>query len=729
MRSWSAALAASASLAALAACTSGDGAPGRAAEATEPGAAAPAAPERPLGAAAVDAARLIAADSEPGSWLGVGRTHDEQRFSPLDQINTANVAALGLAWHADMETERGQESTPVVVDGVMYLTTAWSMVKAYDIRTGAKLWEYDPKIDRKKGADACCDVVNRGVAAWKGRIYLGALDGRLIALDGRTGAVVWETQTTDTSMPYTITGAPRVVDGKVIIGNGGAEYRVRGYVSAFDADTGEQLWRWYSVPGDPSLPFEQPELAEAAKTWNGEWWKLGGGGTIWDAIVYDPQTGLLYVGVGNGTPWNQALRSPGGGDNLYLSSIVALDPDDGSYVWHYQTTPGETWDYTATQPIIVADLDYPSGKRRVVMQAPKNGFFYVLDARTGELLSAEKFAPLTWATHVDMATGRPVEVPEARFEVTGKPAIVAPGALGMHNWHPMAFSPETGLVYIPVTVNNAPYAAAKNFTPNLAGWNTGTDFAGGAELYDLPGAPPRGNIESYILAWDPVAAKEVWRAPNEVYGGSGVLATAGGLVFSGNHNGEFAAYDAAAGKRLWAAPVQARVVAAPSTYLVDGVQHVAVLVGARGLPPGQARTSASSANNSRLLVYRAGGSQSLPATLEAAVAGGAAVKIDPPLLTADNETVATGEQAFAANCAVCHGAGAVAAQGALGPDLRYSALLHFPNQWNGAVLGGDRAQRGMPGFAAILRPGESEAILAYVIKRANDEKAAQEAAR
>ena len=682
-----------------------------------------------VGAAAITTERL-AANRDPGEWLTTGRGYDEQRFSPLDRITDANVKELGLAWFADMDTERGQESTPIVVDGVMYLTTAWSMVKALDIRTGAKLWEFDPGVAKSKAADACCDVVNRGVAAWNGKIFVGALDGRLIALDSKTGKELWSVQTTDTSLPYTITGVPRIVKGKVIIGNGGAEYRVRGYVSAYDADTGKQLWRWWSVPGDPSQPYEQPELAEAAKTWNGDaYWKIGGGGTIWDGMAYDPQLDTLYVGTGNGNPWNQAIRSPGGGDNLYLSSIVALDPNTGGYKWHYQTTPGETWDYTATQPIMIADLNYPEGKRRVVMQAPKNGFFYVLDAKTGKLLSAEKFAPLTWATHVDMATGRPVEVPEARYDKTGKPVIVSPGALGMHNWHPMAHHPKTGFVYIPVQVSTAAYAGPKEFKLNLQGTNTGTDFFGGAALFNKPGAPPRGNVESYLLAWDPVKAKEVWRIKNKVYGSSGILATAGNLIFSGNHDGEFNAYNAGTGEKLWSAPTQARVVAAASTYLVEGEQHVAILVGARGLPDGQKRTNPLSANNSRLLVFKRGGTASLPAEMPAVAAGAARIKIDPPLLTASNETVFAGEQAYAANCAACHGPFAVPGAGSIGPDLRYSGLLPIRNAWNPVVRSGERATRGMPGFGETLSDETTDSILAYVIKRANDEKAAQEAAR
>jgi PQQ-dependent dehydrogenase (methanol/ethanol family) len=692
---------------------------------TRPTAAPPTFPANP---AAVDAARLLA-DNEPGSWLTAARSYDEQRFSPLDQINDSNVKQLGLAWYADMDTERGQESTPLVIDGAMYLTTAWSMVKAFDIRTGQKLWEYDPAVAKSKAADACCDVVNRGVAAWKGNLYLGALDGRLIALDARTGKVVWSVQTTDPSLPYTITGVPRIIKDKVIIGNGGAEYRVRGYVSAYDAATGKLAWRWWAVPGDPSKPYEQPELAEAAKTWNGDvYWKIGGGGTIWDGMAYDPELDTLYVGTGNGNPWNQAIRSPGGGDNLFLSSIIALDPSTGAYKWHYQTTPGETWDYTATQPFIIADLSYREGKRRVVMQAPKNGFFYVLDAKSGKLLSAEKFAPLTWATGVDMATGRPVEVPAARYDKTGEPVVLSPGALGMHNWHPMAFNPETRFVYIPVQVSNAGYAGTKDFKVNLQGTNTGTDFARAAALFTQPGAPPRGNIESYILAWDPVQAKEVWRIKNEVYGSSGILATSGNLIFSGNHNGEFSAYDATSGVKLWSAPTQARVVAAASTFLVDGRQQVAILVGARGLPSMQKRTNPASANNSRLLVFEQGGTAKLPTEMPTAATVGAKIKIDPPLLTASNETVFAGEQAYGANCAVCHGPSAVPGAGSIGPDLRYSGLLPIRNGWNPTVREGDRATRGMPGFAASLSQETTDAILAYIIKRANDEKAAQEAA-
>jgi len=678
------------------------------------------------GAAAVNSARQLAADKEPGTWMSAGRTYDEQRYSPLTAISKANVKDLGLAWYGDIDTERGQEATPVVVDGVLYITTAWSMVKAYDARTGEKLWEYDPQIDRAVGQISCCDVVNRGVAAWKGRVYLGALDGRLIALNGKTGKVEWSTLTVDPKLPYTITGVPRIINDKIVIGNGGAEYNARGYVTAYDAATGKEIWRFYTVPGNPANGFETPEMEKAAKTWKGEWWKLGGGGTVWDGMAYDVQSKLLYIGVGNGTPWNASLRSPGGGDNLFLTSIVALNPDTGKYVWHYQMTNGETWDHTATQPIMVATIPYKGKPRRVVMEAPKNGFFYVLDAKTGQLLSAEKFAPVNWAERIDLKTGRPVENPETRYDVTRKPAIVSPGPLGAHNWHPMAYSPRTGLVYLPVTENNAGYDNPKEFKVNLRAYNTGVNAATAAPLYNQPGAPARGNVKSYLQAYDPSTQKEVWRVPNAVFGATGVLATASDLVFSGNHNGEFVAYDARTGAKLWSAATQARVVAAPATYTIGGEQYVAILVGARGLPDKQVRTSPVSANNSRLLVYKLGGKAEMPTrafNAKSTILGA----LDPPLLTGNNEQVIDGQASYARVCAGCHGANAVADKSI--SDLRYSTLLRSLPDWNGVVMDGTRAAQGMAAFRNIIGRDESENIYHYVISQANKDKAAEEAAR
>jgi quinohemoprotein ethanol dehydrogenase len=672
-------------------------------------------------AAAVNTARLVAADSEPGNWMSNGRDYGEQRFSPLDQITTENVNQLGLAWFADMDTSRGQEATPIVVDGAMYLSTAWSHVKAFDVRTGEPLWAYDPKVDPAKGVDACCDVVNRGVAVWDGKVFVGTLDGRLIALDSVTGEELWSVVTVDQTKPYTITGAPRIVKGQVIIGNGGAEYGVRGYITAYDANTGAQNWRYYTVPGNPADGFEQPELATAAETWNGEWWRLGGGGTVWDSMAYDADLNLLYIGVGNGSPWNQSLRSPGGGDNLFLTSIMAINPDDGTYRWHYQTTPGETWDYTATQHIIVADLTIDGAERRVVMQAPKNGFFYVLDAATGQLITAEKFVPTSWATHIDLETDRPVEIPEARYNETGVPLIVQPSALGGHNWHPMSFSQRTNLVYLAARENIMGYTAETEYITSERGWNTGTDFAAGAALISAAGAaaPTR---QSYLLAWDPVSQREAWRVPQlDPSDAAGVLSTAGGLVFQGNASGEFVAYRDETGERLWAGLTQAMTVAAPITFLVDGVQHVAVLAGGRSLPTVGAgaigSTTRASNNNSRILVFKAGGTAQLPAELPAEIT--AAGELNPPPLTAVSETLAHGEQVYARLCSVCHGPAAVSASVGTFPDLRYSPRIQTLEAFEAVVIDGELTSGGMVSFDSSLEDADADAIRQYVIAQAH----------
>ncbi|HKW61972.1 MAG TPA: PQQ-dependent dehydrogenase, methanol/ethanol family, partial [Candidatus Acidoferrum sp.] len=389
-------------------------------------------PRKPLPPASVDAERIIHADSEPGNWMTHGRTYSEQRFSPLNQITDQNVSRLGLAWSLDLDTHRGQEATPIVVDGVMYFSTAWSKVLAVKAATGEKLWSYDPKVPPEWAINACCDVVNRGVAAWQGKIFVGTLDGRLIALNAATGKVVWEALTIDRQYRYTITGAPRVLKGKVIIGNAGSELGVRGYVSAYDADTGKLQWRFYTVPGDPAQPFESSAQANAAKTWSGSWWKLGGGGTVWDSIAYDPDLDLLYIGTGNGTPWSEHARSPQGGDNLYTSSIIALQPDTGVYVWHYQETPGDVWDFDSAAQIVLANLVIDNVPRKVLLHAPKNGFFYVLDRTNGHLISAIPYTVVSWADGIDLKTGRPIEHSGARYKEGDLGIPLAPGPSGGH---------------------------------------------------------------------------------------------------------------------------------------------------------------------------------------------------------------------------------------------------------------------------------------------------------
>lgn len=686
-------------------------------------AAAPAAPA-PTSFAEVDDKRLTQAGSDSDNWLSHGRTYDEQRFSPLSQINASNVKSLGLAWSLDLDTDRGQEATPLVIDGVMYSTSAWSKVQAIDAASGKLLWQFDPEVPKETGARACCDAVNRGVAAFKGKVYVGTLDGRLIAIDAKTGQKVWSVATVDPEQSYTITGAPRIVKGKVLIGNGGSEFGVRGYLSAYDAETGKLAWRFYTVPGDPSKPFEAPILKKAAATWHGQWWKHGGGGTVWDSLAYDPELDLLYVGTGNGSPWNPRFRSPGGGDNLFLSSIVALKPDTGEYVWHYQTTPGDSWDYTATQHMILADLTIGGQPHKVLMQAPKNGFFYVLDRQTGKLLSADAYVQETWAKGVDMATGRPIMNPDANYAKTGKPWLAFPGPLGGHNWQPMSFDPKTGLVYIPVIDAPFAYMDDKTFEPKPIGYNIGIN-ALAASLPQDPKVKAQilSLVHGYIKAWDPVARKEVWHVEHPGMWNSGILSTAGDLVFQGTASGDFNAFGAKDGARLWTAPAQSGIIAAPISYAVQGTQYVAIVVGWGGAVPltsGEVALKGSmTGNKSRILAFRLGGTATLPAALPKS-----APLAKPPARFGDDKVKGLGAAFYMRFCSTCHGDTAVGA--GIIPDLRHSLAIEGAERWKPIVLDGALKDRGMVGFSKVLTAEQAEAIRAYVVSRANDE---QEAAR
>jgi PQQ-dependent dehydrogenase (methanol/ethanol family) len=547
-------------------------------------------------AAPVAATRQAQANPEPGQWLSVGRTQDEQRHSPLARINTDNVGKLGLAWFADFDTNRGQEATPLAIDGALYVSTAWSKVKAYDARSGKLLWAFDPKVRGEFAGRGCCDVVNRGLAAWNGKIYVASYDGRLIALDSKTGAVIWDVLTLDHDKPVTSTGAPRVVKGKILIGEAGGEFGVRGYICAYDAETGKLAWRFYTVPGNPAEPFEAPILKTAAKTWNGNWWELGGGGTVWDGIVYDQRLNLVYFGTGNGTPWNRAYRGSGGGDNLFLASIVAVNADTGAYAWHYQQAPGEAWDYDATSPLMLADLKIDGKSRRVLMQASKNGYFYVLDAKTGQFISAKNFVTVNWATGFEAKTGRPIVNPDARYDETGKATMIQPGAQGAHGWHPMSFNPQTGLVYFSAVETGFAVKGAQSFKAQPMGANTGLQFPVPADELETP--PPR-EARSQLVAWDPVNQREAWRSGVLGTIGGGTLSTAGGLVFQGTNKGRFVAYRATDGKELWSTEAQTGVVAAASTFELDGEQYIAQ-------PVGYGVTRYGSSNQSRLLVLLGG---------------------------------------------------------------------------------------------------------------------------
>lgn len=509
-------------------------------------------------------------------WTGHGRDLGEQRYSPLAQVTRDNIDRLGVAWSYDLPRRGARlESTPIVSDGVMYATGPMSTVFALDARTGEELWYWDPAIpdEEQGGPPACCGDVNRGVGIHGDKVFVGLLDGRLVALDRHSGHVVWSVQTTPAGEDYSITGAPRVFRDKVVIGNGGAEYGVRGYVTAYDVDNGDQLWRTYTVPGNPDDGFESPAMEAAAETWNGEWWTIGAGGTVWDAMAYDPALDLLYIGTGNGSPWSRDYRSPGGGDNLYLSSIIALDGDTGEYRWHYQTTPGDDWDYTATQPLMLLDLEIEGRMRQVIVQAPKNGFFYVIDRVTGEFISGEAFADdVTWATGIDPDTGRPMETPEARYGQIENGVYLAPGPTGAHNWPPMAWNEETGLVYLPAKNNNFYYAKSAELEYTKGVWNTGTIFRGG----NRPARPEVTGPTTLLLAWDPAENREVWRVPSNGENG-GALSTAGDLVFWGSGD-RLIAFDARSGDEVWSAVV-GRGTSTPMTYAIDGRQYVTVMGG------------------------------------------------------------------------------------------------------------------------------------------------------
>lgn len=649
--------------------------------------------QRPAGD--VDDARMLAASNEPENWLLNGGTFGGERYSLLDQVNTVNVGRLRPAWYFEYDTTRGQEAEPIVVDGVMYVSTSWSKVYALDAATGRQLWFYDPEVAGADGAKACCDVVNRGVAVYEGKVFVGALDGRLIALDARTGKVVWSTMTIDPESMQTITGAPRVVRGKVIIGNAGADFGVRGHVSAYDAATGKLAWRFYLVPGDPEKGPDgaaSDEIMEklVRPTWAGDYASYGGGGTAWQTIMYDPDFNRIYIGTGNGSPWNPKYRTAGKGDNLFLCSVVALDADTGKYIWHYQENPQEAWDYNSTQPMILAELDIEGRRRKVLMHAPKNGFFYVIDRQTGRLISAAPTVPTTWASRIDIATGRPVEPANARY--TEGPFLAKPGTAGSHNWHAMAFSPKTGLAYLPVAENQSLLQTNPDFRPVPMGpFNHGVISRHGA------GA-------SYLLAWDPVKQREAWRVP---YRGGGVLATAGGLLFQGRGTviGEFVALRADDGRQLWSWPTPNGIQAAAVTYMVGGVQYVAISTGAgAGAMTGGAE--ARMRQPGRMVAFRIGGKATLPREPDPA----------PPANPAPGpfaqEAVDRGAAVYRNYCYRCHGPDAISSN--VIPDLRRSAYLPDKEAWRAVVWDGALESSGMIGWSRYLEPEQIEELRAYV---------------
>jgi quinohemoprotein ethanol dehydrogenase len=665
---------------------------------------------------------LIAQPPE-GEWLTYGGDRGETRFSGLNKITDKNIGQLGLAWFSDLETARGQEATPLMHKGVLYVSTAWSMVKAYDAKTGTLKWSYDPKVSRDTLVRACCDAVNRGVALYGDRVFVATLDGRLVALSQADGKVLFEKTVVPNQKDYTITGAPRVVNGKVLIGSGGSEYKARGYVAAYDWQSGDEVWKFHTVPGNPADGHENKAMEEAAKTWAGKWWELGGGGTVWDSITYDPVNNLVLFGTGNAEPWNPAAAGRSG-DSLYTSSIVAVNADTGEYAWHFQETPEDRWDFDSNAQITVTDIDVNGQKRRVVLHAPKNAYFYVLDAKTGEFISAKPFAPQTWTTGIDPKTGKAQINPEARYEITGKPFLSLPGAAGAHSWQPMSFSQNTGLMYIPANLAAMPYAAAKDWKPTDIGFQTGMDGAAVATPADKAvreGA--RAATTGALIAWDPVKQAEAWRVPYVGPWNGGILSTAGNLVFQGNAEGLFQAFTADKGQKLWSFDAQTGVIAAPMTYMIDGEQYVAILVGWGGVwdvaTGVVAKKSKGHYNVSRLLVFKIGGTAKLPAPK-----GLNQLPIDPPAFTGKPEQVAAGANTYARYCSVCHGDAAMG--GTLNPDLRRSQYINDQGAMKAVVIDGVLMQgdhpKGMVSFKSALTEGDAENVRQYVIKRANEDK-------
>ncbi len=639
-----------------------------------------------------------------GEWASYGRDYSEQRYSPLDQVNAENIGELGLAWYADLAERGGSyETTPVVADGRIYVSAPWSKVYAFDAASGETLWKYDPKVPGEWAVNLCCGIVNRGVALWKDKVIWGTLDGRLVAVDAVNGELIWEVQATDREKQLSITGAPRIANGRIFIGEAGSEFHMRGYLAAYDAENGKELWRWWAVPGNPELGFEQPELEWAADTWNGEWWKTGGGGTPWDAIIYDPVSDHVIIGTGNGAPWPAEIRSPGGGDNLFTASIVALDANTGEYRWHYQATPMDSWDFDNTQSLVTADLVIDGVERHVVMQAPKNGVFYVIDTITGEVLSADLYVPTAnWMLGFD-ENFRPVINPEANYGAFGDRGFhVVPSAGGAHSWHPMAFNPDTGLMYVPTNYGSFPLVAeaGAKMGNQLLSINVG-------KRPQMP-APELEGGGSYLLAWDPVAKEPVWQQ-RMGSARAGVMTTAGNLVFQAS-GATFSAYRADDGEQVWSTETQAGIVGGAVSYEIEGEQYIAVVGGQSNF-----RSGYWAPNYARLLVYRLGGDQELPEMITYTPP-----ELNPPANFGDEQLLAAGETHYNEHCASCHGNNGRVSS--LFPDLRYAAALNTSALFNAIVIDGALQNNGMVSFSEFLNEEDAEEIRAYVVSLAHELK-------
>ena len=635
----------------------------------------------------------VGASADPANWAAFGRTAGEQHYSPLSQINAGNISGLGLLWSMDLPLQNSV-SAPLAVDGVLYVATGYSVIRAIDAVTGKLKWQYDPEAAQRAGRKLRQGWGIRGIAYGQGRIFTGTHDGRLIALDATSGTPVWSVQTLPLDNASFISGPPRYFDGKVVIGFGGGDVSaVRGYVTTYDAATGKQLWRFHTVPGNPADGFENAAMEMAAKTWAGDWWKYGGGGTVWNAMTFDPTTRSIILGVGNGSPWNHRVRSAGQGDNLFLASVVALDADTGAYKWHYQVNPGESWDYNASMDMALADLRIDGRPRKVLMTAPKNGFFYVIDRTNGKLISAEPIVKVSWAKGIDRATGRPIEDPDARYP-DGKTFTMWPGPIGAHTWLPMAFNPKAGLMFIPAIEMATSYNDVGITRENwVRAPGNGIDGATVPNFLVKDAGPTNGT--SSLLAWDPVHQRKAWSVPTPGPWNGGIMTTGGNLVFQGRIDGTLNAYAADSGKLLWRFAAQAPVTAPPISYSVKGRQYVTVLtgIGTSGaafgplLPVGvdyytQAR---------RVLTFAIGGKRRLPQAQPYTLR-----RFEDPQYAPNAKLSEKGSLVFARHCAVCHGVGVAAAGHA--PDLRASAAVLEPAAFATVVRDGALVPNGMPQF-------------------------------
>lgn len=641
------------------------------------------------------------------NWPGHGGSSDEDDYASLGQVNRRNVARLGLAWYLDLPDERMLEATPVEVNGVLYFTGSYAKVYAADAVSGKLLWTYDPEIwkhspQKLRYALPC----NRGVAYENGRVFVGTIDGRLIALDAKTGGLLWSTETTSSASFQTITGAPRAFNGRVVIGNGGADFGARGYVTAYDAATGHQVWRFYTAPGSPEENRGDAAMERAAATWKGSFWKTGTGGGPWDSITFDKELNRVYVGTGNAAPYDPEQRSPGGGDNLYTASIVALDADTGQYLWHYQVNPRDSWDFDSTEQMSLADLTIDGKRRQVLIQAPKNGFLYVIDRKTGKLISAGKIGKATWADHIDVATGRPVEEKDIRYQQG--PVTIWPSPLGAHNWQSMSFSPKTGLVYIPYLQLGMRYAKNQGNGKEVSMVGISMSVVE-KDDQDHKGA---------LIAYDPVQEQVRWKVPHATFWNGGTLATGGDLVFQGTADGYFSAYDALTGKALWRYNAGLGIIAAPVSYAVGGTQYVSILVGYGGSNSAGDLMNAGwkfGAQPRRLLTFRLGGNAALPPSappdfsVHPAIDSAAAV---------DTTDAGPGELLFAVNCGGCHGLKAISA-GAPAPDLRESSIAMNSTSFRSVVHDGALLQQGMPRFEQ-LDATQLKQIQAYIRLQARE---------